>query len=60
MNPYIDVQIINIKNALKNFEYSCEQAATKDDGKIDKEEEKTLKKIHSATQRFLNELEKLN
>ncbi len=59
MNYHIDAQIINMKAMVKTFEQSCRMAATKDDGKIDPNEEKVLKKISVATQRFIKELEKL-
>lgn len=59
MNFYIDTQIINMKAMVKNFEQSCRIAATKDDGKISPEEEKILKKIGTASQKFIKELDKL-
>lgn len=59
MNPYIASQILNAQAMARNFEQACQQAAKKDDGKINKEEEKTLKKVHAITQRFINELSKL-
>lgn len=59
MNFYIDAQIINMKAMVKNFEQSCRMAATKDDGKISAEEEKILKKINIASQKFIKELDKL-
>ncbi len=43
----------------RNFEQACQQAAKQDDGTISKEEEKTLKKVHAITQRFINSLDKL-
>lgn len=59
MNFYIDTQIINMKAMVRNFEQSCRIAATKDDGKISPEEEKILKKINAASQKFIKELDKL-
>ncbi len=59
MNLEIQGQILNMKNMVKNFEQICRMAAMKDDGKIDPDEEKTLKKINVASQRFLKELNKL-
>ena len=44
---------------VKTFEQSCQMAAMKDDSKIDKAEEKTLKKINAACQRFIKELESI-
>lgn len=59
MNFEIQAQILNMKNMVRNFEQICRIAATKDDGKIDPDEEKTLKKINTASNRFLKELNKL-
>ena len=59
MNPYLATQIFNAKAMAKNFEQACQQAAKQDDGKISKEEKKTLKKVHSITARFISDLDKL-
>lgn len=59
MNSYIDAQIMNMKIMAKTFEQSCRMAAMKNDGQIDKAEEKTLKKISAATQKFIKELESI-
>lgn len=59
MNSYIKAQILNITTMTKTFEQACEMAAMKDDGKISREEEKQLKKIHAASQRFRKELESI-
>lgn len=58
MNYHIDAQIINMKAIVKTFEQSCKMAAIKDDGRISPNEEKILKKINAATQRFLKDLDK--
>lgn len=58
-NEHITAQIINMKVILRTFEESCKMAAIKNDGCIDKEEEKILKKISAATSKFTNELDKL-
>ncbi len=57
MNSYIRAQILNITTMTKTFEQACELAAMKDDGKVSREEEKQLKKIKAASQRFRKELE---
>lgn len=59
MNYHIDAQIVNLKAIVKTFEQSCKMAAMKDDGKISPDEEKVLKKINAATQRFLKDLDKV-
>lgn len=59
MNSYIKAQILNITTMTKTFEQACEIAAIKDDGKISREEEKQLKKIKAASQKFRKELESI-
>lgn len=59
MNSYIDAQIVNMIAMVRVFEQSCEFAAAKDDGKINRDEEKQLKKIKNASQKFIKELESI-
>lgn len=59
MNYHIKTQVTNMITMVKTFQSGCEMAATKDDGKIDKEEEKILKQITKATERFIKELSKI-
>lgn len=59
MNDYIKAQIFNMTTMVKTFEQGCKMAAMKNDGTIDKTEEKQLKKINKATQRFIKELESI-
>ena len=59
MNDYISAQIMNMVTIAKTFEHSCKMAATKDDGSIDKYEEKQLKKISTITQKFIKDLESI-
>lgn len=59
MNYYIEAQIFNIKSMVKIFEQSCEIAAQKDNGQISKDEEKQLKQIKAAAERFYKELDKI-
>ena len=58
MNDYMKAQIMNMNAIITTFEQSCKMAATKNDGQIDKAEEKQLKKIHAACEKFKRELEK--
>jgi hypothetical protein len=60
MNSYINAQILNMVTMTKTFEQACELAAIKDDGILSREEEKQLKKIKAATQRFRKEIESIN
>ena len=57
MNHYITAQIFNMKTMVKTFEQSCKMAALQDDGTLDKQEEKQLRKISDSCQRFIRELE---
>ena len=59
MNSYIKAQILNITTMTKTFEQACEMAAIKDYVKISREEEKQLKKIEAASQKFRKELESI-
>lgn len=59
MNHYISAQIFNMKTMVKTFEQSCKMAAVQNDGKIDKHEEKQLKKISTTCQRFIKDLESI-
>ena len=59
MNSYIHAQILNMIAMVRVFEQSCQSAATKDDGKISREEEKQLKKIKIASPKFIKELENI-
>ena len=59
MDSFIHTQINNMIQSLKNFEFGCELAATKDDGSISREEEKQLKKIKKATDKYRKELESI-
>ena len=59
MNYYIEAQILNIKSMVKVFEQACKIALQKDDGQISKEEEKQLKQIKTAAEKFCKELDKI-
>ena len=59
MNSYIKAQILNITTMTKTFEQACEMAEINYDGKISREEEKQLKKIKAASQKFRKELESI-
>jgi len=51
---------MNMTTMVKTFELSCKMAATKNDGKIDRDEEKQLKKINAACEKFISELNKIS
>ncbi len=56
MNRFIAAQINNMIATAMIFEQSCKMGALKDDGKIDKEEEKVLKKVLVATKTYIKAL----
>lgn len=59
MNTYMEAQIMNMKAMVKTFEAGCRMAALKNDGTIDRDEEKQLKKISAASAKFIKELESI-
>lgn len=59
MNYLMDSQIQNIIVTLRLFNQNCRLAAFQDDEHINKDEQKALKKIDIATEKFINELEKI-
>lgn len=59
MNPYINAQIKNMLQMLDSFEAGCRLAAVQDDQIVDKSEEKLLKRLHSATEKYRDELKRL-
>lgn len=52
----IEAEVIS----LRNFNLTCETMAKKDDGIIDKEEDKQLKKIRRATENYIKILNKIS
>lgn len=59
MNDYINAQVQQMRVYTQAWEATCIQAAKKTDGIIDKEEEKALKQIHKAVERFTKDLTKI-
>lgn len=59
MNTYIKMQLNTMIQYVDSFQQACELAVMKDDGIIDRKEEKQLKKIRKAVARFRKELEKI-
>lgn len=60
MNHYLKSQIENMTAMTKAFESACRLAVLQNDGRIDKDEAKALKKIESAAERFIKELNSVN
>lgn len=58
-NPYIKVSIANQMMIVSNFKKECEISAKKNDGIIDNEERKFLKKINKYSEKYERKLKKL-
>ena len=56
MNVYMQATVKAAVGYLKAFKQSIEMASRRDDGQIDKSENKTLKRIYKATDRYIDEL----
>ena len=59
VNSFIKLEITQQLMNCRNFMESCKRAALKDDGKIDKKEQKQLDKLEKATMKYRKELEKV-
>lgn len=57
MNSYIHSQILNMIAVAKTFEQGCIMGAMKNDGRINPDEAKTIKRIKAVTEKFIKELE---
>ncbi|MCR4893592.1 MAG: hypothetical protein K5911_02525 [Eubacteriales bacterium] len=57
-NQFIKMQCENMITMIETFQKSCDMAATQDDGKISKDEEKFLKKMNKAADSFIDILRK--
>lgn len=58
-NLFIKSQCDTMVVSLRAFEQGCQLSARKDDGKISKAEEKALRKIQVASERFRRVLERI-
>ena len=59
MNDYMEQYIKSTINYLKTFETSLKMAALKNDGQIDKQEQKILNKATKLTDRYIDDLDNL-
>lgn len=59
MNQHIQAQIANMITFSKAFLSSCELAAKEDDGRISPGEQKLIREITTATERYIGKLKKL-
>lgn len=58
-NTYMEMQIVNQIQMVKNFNNSCLIASSKDDGKTSKEEQKILNQIYKASEDYIKKLNKI-
>lgn len=58
-NLGLQQQILNMQIIINTFKMNCHYAALTDDGRVDPEEQKILKQIDKASEKFLNELKKI-
>ena len=59
MNQFIKAQCRNMDSYLSAFMESCRAAALQDDGVVSKEEEKILKRLEKACEKFRSEINKV-
>lgn len=59
MNAQMNLTVKAAIVYLKAFEQSMRVSAMKDDGLVDREEEKALKKLGKLTDKYIKELERL-
>lgn len=59
MNTHIKLEITNAILVSQNFKTACRVDATKDDGKISKDEARILKKLEKCTDKYIKELNKI-
>ena len=59
MQSFMDAQRGHIIAMVRVFKDACRMAATKDDGKISKEEAIEIKQIDAAVTKFISDLQKI-
>ena len=59
MNTYMESYIFNAIAYVKTFKDTLRMAAMKNDGRIDKQEQKIIDKVDKLTEKYVRELEKL-
>ncbi len=59
MNTYLKMQLNTMISYLDSFEKACQLSAMKDDGTIDRQEQKQLTKIRKACENFRKDLAKI-
>lgn len=59
MNNHMQAQITTIITTVKSMQATCTITAMKNDGKIDADEAKIIKKVNAATEKYIKELQKI-
>lgn len=57
-NQFMRIHIRNMKTSLQSFKLGLQLSATQDDGVIDREEKRDMKRLEKAADKFMEELEK--
>lgn len=58
-NQFMRIHVRNMKTSLESFKLGLKLSATQDDGIIDAEEKRDMKRLEKAADKFLKELEKV-
>lgn len=59
MNTYMESYITSSITYLKTFKQSLRMAAMRNDGRIDRQEQKIIDKVDKLTDKYIRELKKL-
>ena len=59
MNHHMKMQITNIISSCEAFLKSLELSAMEDDGQIDKDEQKIIRKAKKETEKYIEKLRKI-
>ena len=58
-NQFMRIHVRNMKTSLQSFKMGLQLAAEQDDGAVDREEKRDMKRLEKATDKFMEELEKV-
>lgn len=58
-NAFMRIHVRNMKTSLESFKLGLQLSAVKDDGAIDKEEKRDIKRLEKAANKFLEEIERV-
>ena len=58
-NQFMRIHVRNMKTSLQSFKLGLQLSATQNDGMIDREEKKDMKRLEKAADKFMEELERV-